>query len=144
MTESQKLKSWLFEPPTEPGTVFSIIAWWEARRFFYNMIVGCVGICSFIVFIICIINSNALKPGEDAVEPMVLLFAWIPINICYTAGWIIEVLAFKTGFGRKRLLGPKLMQVGVGFSLFCVLLPSVVWGSVLIISGIKHVAHIIH
>ena len=77
-----------------------------------------------------------LEPGEDAVEPLAVLFSWIPINICYTSGWVIELLAFRKGWKSKYLLGPALLRIGIGFSLFAVLLPSVLTGISLLISGI--------
>ena len=37
-----------------------------------------------------------LQPGEDAVEPMALLLAPFAMNLCYTAGWVAELL-YKWG-----------------------------------------------
>lgn len=124
----QRLTLWLFSPPPEPRTTSSVIAWWEKRRLFYNVFVGSIGFCSLIAFFFFILHSDALKPGEDAEEPLAILFAPVAVNICYTAGWILETLALKTGVGGKRLRGPLLMRVGLAFSLFVILLPSVLWG----------------
>ena len=112
-------REWLFETLPEPRTAGSIIRWWEARRLFYNMVIGSVGLCSFLVFLFCITQANVLKPGEDAEEPLALLFAWVPVNICYTAGWVAEVLALRTGYSSRFLRGPVLMRFGMGFFAIC-------------------------
>ena len=138
MPAPKTIREWLFEPLSEPRTAGDIIRWWEARRLFYNIFVGSIGLLSFVAFLFFITQANVLQPGEDAEEPLALLFAWIPINICYTAGWVVEILALRTGRGGKFLRGPALMRVGLAFSLFVILLPSTLWGAVWLVGRVAH------
>lgn len=93
----------------------------------YNLIVGTVGAVSFLLYLLCISLAHELKPGEDAIEPMALLAAPVAINICYTGGWIVELLLSAIRRKASSPLGPVLLKLGVGFSLIMVLLPSIVW-----------------
>ena len=103
-----------------------IILWWELRRIPYNLIVGTTGLISLSLFYFFISRTNALKLGEDAVEPIALLAAPVVMNICYTAGWVVE--GFLDKAHSDEVLGPKLLRSGLKLSLFVVILPSVFWG----------------
>jgi hypothetical protein len=118
---------WFFSKPSEPLTPYSIILWWEKRRIPYNLIVGAIGIISLILFYEFIDLAHELKPGEDAVEPIAILFAPIFVNICYTAGWIVEILLNNIRHTGSAPIGPLLMKLGVGFSIVVALLPSTIW-----------------
>ena len=120
---------WLFTPPQEPITFFRVVGWWELRRIPYNLIIAVAGAISLTISFISIVSTGTLGPGEDAVEPIALLFAPIAINVCYTAGWLVEA--------PLRLLlpylspgtSPSLFKLGLGFSLIVVTTPAVYWGS---------------
>jgi hypothetical protein len=106
----------------------SVVSWWEARRIPYNVIVGALGLVSLVVFFVSISTSGRLQPGEDAVEPIALLFAPIAANVCYTAGWLVEV---PLRFVRPSLcpgFTAHLFRLGIAFSLFVISLPAVIWG----------------
>ena len=77
---------------------------------------------------IAITQSDILLPGEDAFEPLSLILVPILINICYTFGWIVETWLIRKGKGSSLIYGTRLLKIGLIFSLFVVLLPSVVWG----------------
>ena len=95
MNLTRRFGDWLFSVPSGQRSLRDIILWWEARRLPYNLIVGGVGLCSLLLFFAFTGASGKLAPGEDAVEPFALLAAPFLLNICYTAGWVTEVL-----FGR--------------------------------------------
>ena len=94
----------------------------------YNLIVGITAPVSLPLFYFFISRSNALKPGEDAVEPIALLAAPVLMNICYTAGWVVEGFLDKAHSDEEEVLDPKLLKSGLTLSLFVVTLPSVFWG----------------
>jgi len=71
--------------------------------------------------------ANELKPGEDAIEPMALFVAPVAVNICYTGGWIVELLLSAVRRKESSPAGPVLLKLGVAFSIVIVFLPSVVW-----------------
>ncbi len=83
---------------------------------------------SVVAFLFFMTHANVLKPGEDAAEPMAVFAAPIFMNICYTAGRIVETWSLRTGKWKTRLQGPALLKAGLAFSLFVVLFPSVVAG----------------
>ena len=126
---------WFFARPSEPPSWLEIIAWWEIRRIPYNLIIGSVGMVSLLLFFVFIHLANELKPGEDAIEPLGLLAAPFAVNICYTAGWIVELLLSAVRRRRSSVCGPALLKLGVGFSLFVVLLPSTFWFVIWIARG---------
>ena len=136
----QRFYHWLFTVPPEPRSLLSIVGWWELRRIPYNFIVGSVGLCSLVLFFVFITHSDVLAPGEDAEEPLAIIFAPFLINICYTAGWFVEIVSRVIFREKIERLGPLLLKLGFGFSLFVALLPSVYWGVYWLLFSM----HIIH
>ncbi|WP_395753724.1 hypothetical protein [Prosthecobacter sp.] len=123
----------LFEAPTEPVRPWDAIFWWEKRRIPYNLIVGGVGVVSFILFITCIHAADGIEPGEDAVEPLALVLAPFLMNLAYTAGWVVDFplrLVFQSLSPRITV---NLFRLGLGISLLVVCFPSVFWGGYLLL-----------
>ena len=118
--------TWFFSRRSNQNSWFGIISWWEIRRVPYNLILALVGAISLLLFFTFISLTNELKPGEDAIEPMALFMAPIAANICYTAGWIVE-LFWLTLRKKKSYIGPALLKLGLGFSLVVVVFPSAAW-----------------
>ena len=137
MTNDRKLAfvRWLISPPSEPTLPADAVAWWERRRFAYNLTVGAAAIVSIIIYYVSIISTGVLKPGEDVVEPVAVMaapilapIAMIAINICYTAGWIVDApLRFIAPSLSPRFTS-WLFAIGLGFSLVVVSFPAVYWG----------------
>jgi hypothetical protein len=127
MTES--LWSWMYARPQEASSAWTVVLWWEKRRFAYNLLLGTVGLCSLLLFHIFVERSGALPPGEDAGEPIMLILAPFIANLCYTAGWLVELIArrFTT---TPADLGPRLLKLGVVFSLAVAMLPTIIWAGI--------------
>jgi len=126
----------LFLAPEEPQSSLKIIIWWEYRRIPYNIIIAIIGFISFLSYTYFIIHAGNLREGEDAVEPVLILAAPILINIAYTFGWIIElILRFLFRF-KSKWIGPTLFGMGLAFSIFIILFPTIFWGTVYIIKSI--------
>ena len=120
---------WLFAAPCESVTALRIVGWWELRRIPFNLVVGIFGIFAFTVFFMSICSAGVLEPGEDAVEPMALFLVPIAANLCYTAGWLVDVpLRFIRPSLSPRFT-PLLFCLGLGFSLFVISLPAIIWGT---------------
>jgi hypothetical protein len=130
----------LFSAPQEPRSILGVIGWWELRRIPYNIIVGSVGLCSLLLFFFFITHSAVLQPGEDAVEPLAIIFAPLVINIFYTAGWLVEVFSRLIFRERIARLGPLLLKFGLAFSLLVALFPALYWGMYWLLLS----THIIH
>lgn len=100
--------------PDEPRGPISIIAWWESRRFLFNLIVGLCGLPTLaIVFFTGLASASLCFSGT--IEYGLLA------NLCYTAGWICELIARHWWKERAKHLGPILLSLGFSFSIFLTL-----------------------
>ncbi|MHC4618424.1 MAG: hypothetical protein ACYTEQ_11810 [Planctomycetota bacterium] len=127
---------WLVGPPEKPESRLHVIGWWEVRRIPYNLIVGLPGIASLAMFFLFIHLAHELEPGEDAVEPLAIIFAPIAINILYTGGWMAELLLRIVWREESPHIGPILFKLGVSLSVIAVLLPSAMWFVIWIVRSI--------
>jgi hypothetical protein len=117
----------LFEYAPNETSPWQIIKWWEKRRLAYNAFVVFFGLLSLIIFYFAIDLSGELKPGEDLVEPLLLFSAPFLVNLCYTFGWVLEVI-YKFGSPKKsRNFGVLLLKRGIVFSAFIIAAPSIFW-----------------
>lgn len=117
--------AWMFQAPAIPRSDWAVVGWWELRRIPYNLIVGSVGVVSLIIFFVCVATSDDLGPGEDAIEPLAILFAPIMMNVGYCAGWFVEnILRWNTP-DEAGVFGPLLLKLGLGFSLLVVTAPAI-------------------
>jgi hypothetical protein len=127
-----KVLRWLITPPEEPTSPRDVIAWWERRRLIYNLVIGAIAVICFVVYYISITTTGVLEPGEDALEPLALMAAplmFILINVCYTAGWLLDapVRLFIPSLSSRFTLW--LFILGFAFSLLVVSFPAVYWGA---------------
>jgi hypothetical protein len=123
----QRVVPRLFRPrdPLRCGAVL----WWELRRIPYNLVIGGYGIACLLVFFWGITTSGELRPGEDAVEPLALFAAPFIANVCYTAGWVVELFTHLL-IGPSPQIGTFLFKLGLGFSLFVISIPAIIWASI--------------
>jgi hypothetical protein len=116
----ERLLEWPSKP-VSPGTRQEIIAWWESRRFRFNLYVGIVGAVSWVLVLVA--GSAAAKPGVDFEEPIAMLLGPIIYgllaNVCYTLGWIVDTISYE-GTPRTRLY-----KAGIIFSVVATALPGV-------------------
>jgi len=117
---------WLFATPANNRSA-GVIWWWELRRIPFNIIVGLYGLVCLIIFFIAIEASGHLEPGEDAVEPIALLFAPIAINVLYTLGWLVEVPTRMIAPNLSPSFGPTLLKLGLGIGLALISFPPAFW-----------------
>ena len=122
MAPVSRFWAWMTTSPPGPRSRGAIVAWWEKRRIPYNLLVGGVGVISLVLFYWVMGQPGMLAPGEDAVEPFAVCLAPIAVNICYTAGATVELLF--GGTRRVEPLGPRLMRMGLWFSLVAVWIPT--------------------
>jgi hypothetical protein len=105
--------------PSAPYSRSDLIRWWEARRLRYNLVVGAVGIVTWLL-VLCV-GSLAVKPGEDFEEPFMMIIGpiiyGILANICFSLGWIADTTFYR---GRPRTF---LYRTGLIFSMILTALP---------------------
>ncbi len=131
-----------FARAEEPVGPWQVIAWWEARRLPYNMLVGFAGLMTGFVCITSGLVAERLV-GVPIGLPDPPLFALVAVaaygimaNVCYTGGWIAEVIVNKVWAQKGRDFGPIAFTLGVFFSVGVTLLPGLVvaiWTSVYIL-----------
>lgn len=113
------------------------IAWWEIRRIPFNLIVLVVGFASGLV--IELVGSRLVRPGEDVEEPLGIIIVVIgyavAANICYSLGWITELLWSGGDTTRTEAIRPKVFRLGIIFSVVLTILPAIliplawaIWG----------------
>jgi hypothetical protein len=119
----------LFIASEIPTRNLDIIRWWEIRRIPYNLIVGAVGFASIAVFEV--VANSILPPGEDAEEPLALLFGVIAYgvacNIAYTLGWIGEIYFFQHAREAGLVFRNKAFLAGLILSCVVPTLPVGLW-----------------
>lgn len=111
--------SWFFSPPPPEPSIWQTILWWESRRPLYNVLVLTAAAVSLFLLHILVPLYIKLKPGEDIFEPIMLIIGPILMNICYTAGSFARLLGVPGRFA------PKLLRLGLWFSIGIVALPTV-------------------
>jgi len=77
------------------------------------------------LFFACVASSDVLRPGEDAIEPLTILFAPFIMNVGYSAGWFVENILRWNSPDEERVFGPLLLKLGLGFSLVVVTAPAI-------------------
>lgn len=87
-----------------------IILWWEKRRLVYNAVLFVCGFFSAVMIF-------WLRP---CFEPLMLLFGlpifFIGANVCYTAGWVFELIVRRFDPERKANRGLAKVLLIMGFS----------------------------
>lgn len=109
-----------------------IIWWWESRRLFFNLVVGCTGLITCVLLIVCAFASESLvgetigMPDGPLLGVLGIFFYGILANVSYTGGWICELLMRATMTPeRATAFGQKAFRIGVQFSIFLTLCPAV-------------------
>src|SRR5262245_57206718 len=116
--------AWFFASSEAPHTLLRVVWWWEQRRIPFNLLVGAYAILCFTLFLLAILTSGVLKPGEDAIEPLAIVVAPFVVNAAYTLGWIVEVSARMVNKSISPRFAPKLLGLGVAFGLVLITMPA--------------------
>jgi hypothetical protein len=113
-----------------PGEV---IRWWESRRFFFNAVVGCAGIVTCILLVICAFTAESVvgeaigMPDGPLLGVFGIFFYGILANVFYTGGWIFELASRTTMTANKSsAFGLKAFRAGVAFSVLITLCPAII------------------
>jgi hypothetical protein len=135
----QKLLAWrLFSRREEASGIFDIIKWWEVRRIPFNVAVGTAGIVTLIVVLsVAAIASEVFgEPLGLPDPPIIAVFAVIGYgvgaNVCFTGGWIVEILVRKIWQERAGAFAEISFLLGVVFSILLTLAPAVLFAALLV------------
>ena len=114
----------------DPGA-WQIIAWWEARRIPYNLLVGVTGVVSGSL---CLITGLLCEhftgepigiPDPPAFALLAVIAYGVMANICYTGGWIAELIVQKMWPEKEKSFGKISFFLGVIFSVLLTLAPGI-------------------
>jgi hypothetical protein len=106
-------------------SVGQVIFWWEIRRILFNLALLVIGVTS--IAGMEFIMDKVIPAGEDAIEPIALilgvLFYGVMANVCYTFGWVVELLMRKKDPLKARQQGQRFFKLGFAGSCLLTTLP---------------------
>ena len=111
---------------------WDVIAWWESRRIPFNLIVGATGIASAIVMLMTgfvtehVVGEAIGVPGSPLVAIIAVIVYGIMANICFTGGWILELLSRRLWGTRAEAFGEIAFTWGTLCSVLLTLVPAVI------------------
>ncbi len=112
-----------FSRRTDPENAWQRIAWWEIRRVPYNLVVGVSGTVSLVlIFISAAMAERTTGVPMGIPDPPIFAFAGVLLyavlaNVCFTAGWIVEILVVKIWGDQGRQFGAISFTLGMIFSV---------------------------
>jgi hypothetical protein len=112
------------EPMERPGDA---IVWWERRRVAFNVVILLAGV--FTLIVIRFVARLFVRFGADVIQPsgmasFILLYI-LAVNLCYTLGWVTELLWSDGDTARTEALRPAVYRWGLTFAIAVTLLPAV-------------------
>ena len=120
----------LYPLPDLRRTPLSTVKWWESRRLYYNRVVGTAGLVTLagVSILAALPPFSSLMPWQPLViAPIVYGTA---ANVCYSLGWVAELVARAVWGRRAPDMGPLLFRQGLIFSVGLTLLPMLVMAMV--------------
>jgi hypothetical protein len=110
-----RLAKALLDRPTDDLNWFEVIAWWELRRIPYNLVLLLAGVFNIAISLFILYSSGS--EGGDLGDPLLGVWAYaFMANVCYTGGWILELLLRLLKAGDAAETGRKLYKIGFIFS----------------------------
>jgi hypothetical protein len=110
----------ILKQDVEPENSKQIIRWWEAKRWYYNLIMFVTGMLCVIVALL--ITGKGLNLKDMRSLMLFIIFYGVAANVLYSAGWVIEILARKNlkDTGIKKI-GPLFFITGTTISVLLTL-----------------------
>ncbi len=119
----------LFQRNEDNMTSLQIILWWEARRLFFNIVVGVAGVMTIVVMLFSAAIAEKLfnEPIGWPDPPLfaifgVVLYA-IAANVCYTGGWLAELMSHEIWGEKAKGFAEISFSLGIVFSFLLTLIP---------------------
>jgi hypothetical protein len=105
-------------------TNWGVIRWWELRRLLYNAILLPIGIAS-VLGMMWLMEKVTPGVGDDFTPFLGIVLYGFMANLCYTLGWIVELIGRRKDEAGARLRARELFIIGLGFS--CLLTSTPFW-----------------
>ncbi len=118
-----------FRREYSPRSAKEVILWWEKQRIIYNFLVGlCGALAGLLMFILAWVAEQTV--GEPIGIPDSTFFAFIAViffgiaaNVCYTGGWIAELLVRRIWKESGASFGRISFGLGTIFSMVLTFVP---------------------
>jgi|HubBroStandDraft_4_1064222.scaffolds.fasta_scaffold01000_8 hypothetical protein len=126
------------------------IGWWESRQIPFNLIVGSAGILSCIIVGIVALGSEILfgsefgLPDPPLFELIGILIYGIMANVCFTRGWIAELVIRQIWPQEGDRFASTSFCLGLVFSILLTSTPGVVIGAGGVFGLLAHVFRALH
>lgn len=127
-------------------SIWQIIGWWEARRLIFNLIIGATGTITCIAILaIAVISDYVFGIPVGMPDPPIFAFAGIIIygvmaNVCYTGGWVTELIVKKTWPDQSEQFGALSFTLGLVFAVIITLSPIALLGAAALFIGVAKLA----
>lgn len=112
-------------------SAWEAIGWWERRRPAFNLVVGATGVLTCVVSLVSLAVAGHFSGGiGELPDPPILPFLAIGAfavmaNVCYTGGWITELLVRWLWDDDGPRLASAGFTLGLVFSVLVTLAPAV-------------------
>ena len=108
----------LYPMPDVRRTPLSTLVWWESRRWLYNRAVGLAGLAT----LTGVSFFFSLPPFAEGPPPVGMaigasLLYGVAANVCYSMGWVVEMVARRLWGRAAPDMGPLLFREGLHVSL---------------------------
>jgi hypothetical protein len=125
------------------------IGWWETRRIAYNLIVGGTGIVTCAVDLLIaaaawIFFKSDFGTPNGAFAIFGVIFYGLMANLCFTGGWITELIVRRLWPGEADRFATTAFSLGLAFSVLLTPVPAIVIGTIgffLLVSHVLRAGH---
>jgi hypothetical protein len=142
---ARRFTSLRFFSRSEPlRSAWEVIAWWEARRVPFNLMVGVTGIVTgAIILFAALLAETYLGEPIGLPDPPIfvvfgIVFYAILANICFAGGWAVELLVSRIWGEQAHSFGPISFILGILFSIALTLAPAVLVIGVVLVRMVLH------
>jgi len=112
----------------------------EKRRFYFNAVLAVVGTITSALMIACgfisepVVGEAIGLPDPPMLIPLGIVAYAVLANICYTGGWIVELLMARSNLAIKTGFGLRAFCIGMKFSICLTVLPAVLSWAVFLLA----------
>lgn len=142
---ARRFTSHRFFSRSEPlRSAWEVIAWWEARRVPFNLMVGATGLVTgAIILFAALLAETYLGEAVGLPYPPILavfaiVFYAIMANICFALGWAVELLVSRIWGEQAQSFGPISFTLGILFSIALTLAPAALITGVVLVRMLLH------
>lgn len=109
-----------------------IVGWWEIRRVVFNLAVGFMGAITCVLLLATaflaerILGEPIGLPDPPLVGVFLIVLYGVLANVCYTGGWVAEILVRAVWRAEAGRFGEIAFSLGLVFAMALTLMPPLV------------------